>query len=220
MIKRSLSIFTLLCLSLILIGFLYLFIPKGASAPFIMPGDQTSPTITSQPRPTPAPAPIPVKPAPKPTPQASNIPTDWKTYRNEEYGFEISYPAEYEVEYYQGITPDNFSIHKKKFDEGVFIGVNAQSPKEFPSGLEEPGGHPIKYTTKQEKLSFGDVAAIKHTIRADSYPFYISISEFQGIRNPKWGKDGEIFYMGIQSDHAQETIKINDQIVSTLRFLP
>ena len=39
--------------------------------------------------------PAPAVSVPNPTPQASNIPADWKTYRNERMGFALRYPGDW-----------------------------------------------------------------------------------------------------------------------------
>jgi len=70
--RRHILIFILSFIILAGAGIVYLFIPKGVNAPFLLP----------QPQPTPV----------NPTP------TGWKTYENKEFGFAFDYPGDWEVE--------------------------------------------------------------------------------------------------------------------------
>jgi len=56
------------------------------------------PTVTPIPNPSPTPTPT-VKPTPAPPTVTPAIDiSNWKTYRNEEYGYEFKYPSDYHVE--------------------------------------------------------------------------------------------------------------------------
>lgn len=85
-------------------------------------------TIVTPPTPEPVVSP---ESTPEPTPSDQPIDTsDWKTYRNEEYGFEFKYPREYQVfdDYPENKTifislPEN-SVHRVP---GVFIHIGAQA---------------------------------------------------------------------------------------------
>ena len=122
-------------------GIVYLFIPKGANAPFVVPNPQ-----------------------PQPTPVSTEIPKDWKTYRNEEYGFEISYPigwhqSDSEAKNVELIVQDKdgkgvtIEIHsrtkdKKVEDEDIFKAVNFKEECKNVLFADDYNGY--------ECLTFGD----------------------------------------------------------------
>jgi len=104
----------------------------------------TGKPIATTTSPTPAPA---TSPIPSPTTQAEKQTTDelagWKTYRNEEFGFEVKYPADWEV-------GDN-TIRTKDFIVEEVSGFAIQSP-------EDVGR---TYNVYNQTLSFGRFLKLK-----------------------------------------------------------
>ncbi len=111
--KRSVIVFILSFIVLATAGIVYLFIPKGANAPFLVP---------------------------QPMPNAQ-IPKDWKTYENTKYHYSFRYPKEYKIWQFVGVgsfseitnDADTVLVGKKIVNEILFniSGTN------FPSLDEE-----------------------------------------------------------------------------------
>lgn len=73
-------------------GVLILVVAAGIGAVVWFNQEPTQPTPIPSPTPTPS-----LTPTPSPIPIVE-IPADWKTYRNEEFGFEVRYPADWKFE--------------------------------------------------------------------------------------------------------------------------
>ena len=77
-----------------LITFLLLAAGAGGAYYFLNQNKTTAPLPVASPTPLPSPT---VKPQPTEVEEKSSIPSGWLTYRNQEYGFEISYPENYQA---------------------------------------------------------------------------------------------------------------------------
>jgi len=82
--------------SLLLIAIIIVVAILGATGAYYL-GTQNR-RSTSQQTPSPTSSPIPAtEPQPTETAQETNIPPNWLTYKNSEYGFEISYPENFQA---------------------------------------------------------------------------------------------------------------------------
>lgn len=95
MIDNKLSFTKIILATVILIALglvVYFFIPKNPSPVAVTPtvSPTITPIVTSTPEPTLTPTPVAtIIPTPTPTIDIS----DWKTYKNDKYGFEFKYPS-------------------------------------------------------------------------------------------------------------------------------
>jgi len=152
-----------------------------ATAPRVQPQGPSMPQRPVNPTPSPPP------PTPSPTqPQATSTQpqidtSNWKTYRNEEYGFEVKYPGDWEVD--SGALPIGFSSKDGTYSiqmSPTFLNKNkwsierkAQYIREalkarVESEFQVKGGIGFKIS---EQTKGGDIPAA--LIAGRSYTFYI-----------------------------------------------
>lgn len=75
----------------------------------------------------------------KPTPTPVEVPVDWKTYRNQEYGFEFRYPGEFFTKPGAG-SGELYLLSKSstfKYDEDAFI-ISVYVDQELSDGNDSP----------------------------------------------------------------------------------
>ena len=188
--RRHILIFILSFIVLAGAGIVYLFIPKGASAPFLTPDPQ---------------------PVPNPTP------TGWKTYENKEFGFAFDYPGDWEISEDEGMN-DFYKKYKKinltsKGMPNELISINIYNN---PQNLSVNDYFDIKY---YDKGGVGlDPRAVEYTFSNNLKPvgnFYLYENDFYKIKLRI--EKNKIYEFTILKGFNAE--KIFDQILSTFKFI-
>ncbi len=137
---------------------------------------------------------------------------DWKTYRSEEFGFEIKYPEGWEVEERRETPPWWVTLKPTK---------NSRSHLQI-SPLSMGGMNPLNDgSVPKEETVFAGRQAVKHTVTAEKvdpefrgdYYFAVRIRELSGT---VWESENGIFYLVDKDDERLRGVF--DQILSTFKF--
>jgi hypothetical protein len=132
--------------------------------------------------------------------------TDWKTYKNEKYGFEFKYPADWKI------IPD--SVFEKGNDLGFYKGDVRVMGVENP--IREIGYHGLDLLrTEQIKIINNDFPLVKtlYVDDEDKMYRYIHISWAPS----DWSMSGELWFTFRDGDMQRE--KEINQIISSLFFI-
>ena len=131
-------------LSLILVGILLLAL--GGVGGFLLGRQSLQPKSTTTAQVTPLPSETPVAERVTETPSATPNPTaEWKTYHNDEYGFEIKYPAEWLVREGDSLLKEGNHVFKEgDLFSAIIIGETQRQNTELYDGAQIIIGMPIR----------------------------------------------------------------------------
>jgi hypothetical protein len=149
---------------------------------------------------------------------SAELTADWKTYTNEDYGFEFKYPESLAVDEVKGSsdfekrytdaridTPSNIQINKNvDGTEGlpIFLDISGHEPVNKPEGDCERG-------FVSSKIILGGISATKCVGESMYGPGSMIIS---------YSKDGVIYYYIASDRYINNDQDLIDQILSTFKF--
>lgn len=152
---------------------------------------------------------------PGPCPDSST--EDWKTYRNDEYGFEIMYPSNY---FETSKSENHLSLSSSKSCEDIWGSGGGNWPKDCLSYstnvqkdkiiIESADGYE---GAKKESINVAGLIAEKDISYDGMYDFMNQI-QVQFQKNGNW----YVHRITFHADNYQKANSLLNQIISTLKF--
>lgn len=204
----------------VLVAFIAVVISVGVILLLRTTEPASSPTPTAQQTPP---------PAPEPQPQPEVLDTSgWKTYRNDEFGFEVRYPESFLRKEFPARTNEGVfgvSLKDKKYQEGHYPTLNvvviktSLSPREWLEEYYDPAGPPILGDIPEpptgyenvEEIAINGIPALRFRLLAPSDSSLSTIIQ---------GKPGTLYHVqAISSGLGNFPRELHDQILATFRFI-
>ena len=213
--RRNVIIFVLSFIILAITGIIYISM-KGANAPFVVPNPQPQPP-----------------PAPNPTPTPSaQIPSDWKTYRNEDIGVSLAYPKDWflydnatwekdnqkeKCEQFSSLSKDEFILSKKNLGTCVGYALFENRVGDFILNVTPDNCPNFPYVLGVE----GAQLTMLNNTQAVRYPFTIKSALPRKLASRIYGEYNNRCYLVEfnQTDNEGHYDPIFDKILATIKFL-
>lgn len=152
---------------------------------------------------------IPQAPAPIPAPATVTVPADWKTYRSEKYGFEVSYPENFRVDVFSQLVV----IYEK------------EKLQVLPNSPIDPYSNGLTLSIYERGRSCGDCTAfqLKETTVDNYYAVKAitdnSLTTFIWIYNPAKDHVLRMNYGYPANKKSIQSDQLLQQILSTFKFI-
>ncbi len=175
---------------------------------------KNNPPVAVQPTPTTTPILTPtISLTPVPTVTPTTDTSDWKTYRNEQFGYEIKYP-------------ENWYLYDVDSSD-IFV----QPDKETPDNIPGPHASALEIKVKSVKVNYDPIQEVKPDFDKAGISFtkepiiiggvqglkVVSVCEGAGCGAPQWLviKNGTLYHFDSNLGYS----KIFERILSTFRFI-